>query len=78
HGHVLGLVGPNGAGKTTLVDCIVGTQSSSSGVVALEGQALKAGSTIRAQAGLARTFQHPQLALELSPIENIVPALVAR
>ncbi|MET4047483.1 ABC transporter ATP-binding protein [Rhodococcus sp. 1163] len=75
-GSVLGLVGPNGAGKTTLVDCIVGTQEASSGVVALEGRALESGPTTRAQAGLARTFQHPQLALELTPVENIIPGLI--
>lgn len=74
-GSVLGLVGPNGAGKTTLVDCIVGTQEASSGTVSLEGRALKSGPTTRAQAGLARTFQHPQLALELTPVENIIPGL---
>lgn len=77
-GHVLGLVGPNGAGKTTLVDCIVGTQVASSGVVELGGRPLGAGPTVRAKAGLARTFQHPQLALELTPVENMVPGLVGR
>lgn len=75
-GTVLGLVGPNGAGKTTLVDCIVGTQAASAGTIELEGRALGAGPTVRARAGLARTFQHPQLALELSPVQNIVPGLV--
>ncbi|WP_328387320.1 ABC transporter ATP-binding protein [Nocardia sp. NBC_00416] len=77
-GRVLGLVGPNGAGKTTLVDCIVGTQSASSGTVHVEGRELRSGPARRAGAGLARTFQHPQLALELTPVENIVPGIVGR
>lgn len=77
-GRVLGLVGPNGAGKTTLVDCIVGTQSATSGTVELDGRSPGSGPTQRAQAGLARTFQHPQLALDLTPVENIVPGLVGR
>lgn len=75
-GRVLGLVGPNGAGKTTLVDCIVGTQAATSGTVELDGRSPGSGPTKRAQAGLARTFQHPQLALELTPVENIVPGLI--
>ncbi|MEU4314590.1 ATP-binding cassette domain-containing protein [Nocardia sp. NPDC024068] len=77
-GTVLGLVGPNGAGKTTLVDCIVGTQSANAGTMRLDGRALPAGPAARARAGLARTFQHPQLALELTPVENIVPGIVGR
>lgn len=77
-GHVLGLVGPNGAGKSTLVDCIVGTQTASSGTVLLDGARLTASPAARARAGLARTFQHPQLALDLTPVENIVPGLVGR
>src|SRR5699024_6804355 len=77
-GTVLGLVGPNGAGKTTLLDCIVGTQVASAGAIRVGGRAVGPGPTVRARAGLARTFQHPQLALELSPVENIVPGLVGR
>jgi len=75
-GQGLGLVGPNGAGKTTLVDCIVGTQAATSGTGLVDRRSPGTGPTARAQAGLARTFQHPQLALELSPVENIVPGIV--
>lgn len=77
-GKVLGLVGPNGAGKTTLVDCIVGTQPASSGRVLINGESLPVGQAKRARAGLGRTFQHPQLALELTPVENIVAGLVGK
>lgn len=77
-GRVLGLVGPNGAGKTTLVDCIVGTQTPDAGTVHVDGRPLPSGPAARARAGLARTFQHPQLALELTPVENIVPGIVGR
>lgn len=77
-GKVLGLVGPNGAGKTTLVDCMVGSQEASAGTVSLDGTELKAGQERRAQAGVARTFQHPQLAHELTPVENILCGLVGR
>ncbi|MFD4181130.1 ABC transporter ATP-binding protein [Rhodococcus sp. NPDC058514] len=74
-GEVIGLVGPNGAGKTTLVDCIFGTQQADAGSVRLAGRALTGGSDRRARQGLSRTFQHPQLALELTAVENIVPGI---
>lgn len=77
-GEVVGLVGPNGAGKTTLVDCIFGTQKADAGTVRLAGRPLTGPSEKRARHGLSRTFQHPQLALELNAIENIVPALYGR
>ncbi|MDI9917048.1 ATP-binding cassette domain-containing protein [Rhodococcus sp. IEGM 1379] len=74
-GEVIGLVGPNGAGKTTLVDCIFGTQQSDSGTVSLSGKTLSGPSERRARHGLSRTFQHPQLALELNAVDNIIPGL---
>lgn len=77
-GEVIGLVGPNGAGKTTLVDCIFGTQAGDSGEVAMAGRLLSGGSERRARQGLSRTFQHPQLAFELSAVDNIVPGVHGR
>lgn len=74
-GEVVALVGPNGAGKTTLIDMIFGTQRADSGEVRLRGRPLAGSSERRARLGLARTFQHPQVALELSVLENIVPGL---
>ena len=65
-GEVLGLVGPNGAGKTTLVDLISGAQPATAGELTLRGQRLTGPASRRARAGLARTFQYPQLALELT------------
>ncbi len=44
----------------------------------LAGRTLTGPSEKRARQGLSRTFQHPQLALELSAVENIVPALYGR
>lgn len=71
-GEILGLVGPNGAGKTTLVDLISGAQSADSGSLTLSGRALSGPPSRRARAGLARTFQHPLVALELSVAENLL------
>lgn len=71
-GEIVGLVGPNGAGKTTLVDLISGSQRPTSGSVALDGQELVGSAARRARRGLARTFQHPQLAQEMSVEDNIL------
>jgi branched-chain amino acid transport system ATP-binding protein len=76
-GEILGLVGPNGAGKTTLVDLISGAQAATSGSLTLEGQSLRGPASHRAKMGLARTFQHPQLALEMSVRDNLLLGRVA-
>ncbi len=65
-GEVIGLVGPNGAGKTTLIDLITGAQPAEEGHIMLSGKPLSGSMAARARRGLARTFQHPQLALRLS------------
>ncbi|WP_137722823.1 ABC transporter ATP-binding protein [Prescottella subtropica] len=77
-GEVVALVGPNGAGKTTLIDIIFGTQRADAGEVRLLGRTLTGPAERRARQGLARTFQHPQVALELTAFENIVPGLYGR
>ena len=76
-GEVLGLVGPNGAGKTTLVDLISGAQAATAGTLSLRGRPLSGPPSKRAKAGLARTFQHPLLALDLSVRDNLLVGLVA-
>lgn len=76
-GEVLGLVGPNGAGKTTLVDLITGAQAASSGALTLNGKPLSGPASKRARLGLARTFQHPLLALDLSVRDNLLVGLTA-
>lgn len=72
-GEILGLVGANGAGKSTLIDIVSGQQSQDSGAIYL-GQDLTTGvnPVYRSRQGLARTFQHPQLARELTLRENVI------
>jgi branched-chain amino acid transport system ATP-binding protein len=73
---VLGLVGPNGAGKTTLVDLIGGEQRPDSGAIHALGRPLAGPPSRRARVnGLARTFQHPQVALDLSARDNMLVGL---
>jgi branched-chain amino acid transport system ATP-binding protein len=76
-GEVLGLVGPNGAGKTTLVDLITGAQTSDTGTLTLAGRPLRGRAPGRAAQGLARTFQHPQLAMELTVRDNLLLGTIA-
>jgi branched-chain amino acid transport system ATP-binding protein len=77
-GEILGLVGPNGAGKTTLVDLISGSQAATAGELVLRGSKLSGPASRRARAGLARTFQYPQLALELNVRDNLLLGRAAR
>jgi branched-chain amino acid transport system ATP-binding protein len=77
-GEILGLVGPNGAGKTTLVDLVSGAQSSDAGTLTLAGRSLGGTLSRRARAGLSRTFQYPQLALDLTVRQNLALGRMAR
>ena len=78
-GEVVGLVGPNGAGKTTLVDVITGQQEADSGLIQVAGATLSGPPSKRARrSGFARTFQHPQLALDMTVRENLLVGAVGR
>ena len=61
-GEISGIIGPNGAGKTTLANVLTGTIAADSGSVSLSDREI---STLTAhgisRAGIARTFQTPQL-----------------
>ncbi len=74
-GEIFGLCGANGAGKTTLMDIIGGQQTHDTGVIELDGRTLVGDVASRAHAGLARTFQRPQVAADLTLRENIALGL---
>ena len=77
-GEILGLIGANGAGKSTLIDIISGLTPATSGEIRIAGEPiLKSSAASRAQVGLARTFQHPQIAGELTLRQNILAACAA-
>jgi branched-chain amino acid transport system ATP-binding protein len=72
-GEILGLIGPNGAGKTTLFNIISGWQQPVSGSVVFRDRETTAWPPDRlSRAGLARTFQVPQIFPEMSATENVL------
>src|SRR6202142_3453973 len=72
-GDILGLIGPNGAGKSTFFNCLTGDLLSTSGKVLFEGHDITdLPPEMRAQLGIARTFQVPQTFESLSVLENVM------
>lgn len=79
-GEILGVIGSNGAGKTTFVNMVTGYLRPSSGDILYRGKSITGKPTREiTRLGICRSFQIPQLFLELSVIENMLIALaVAR
>jgi branched-chain amino acid transport system ATP-binding protein len=72
-GSTVALIGPNGSGKSTLLNVICGLESTSSGVIRLNGVDLgKQAPDERARSGLARTFQQPRVYAGMTVIENLM------
>jgi ABC-type branched-subunit amino acid transport system ATPase component len=66
-----GLIGPNGSGKTSLLNAVSGFVPAR-GRVQLDGAAIRSGRPRSAvRAGLARTFQTPQMFANLTARENL-------
>jgi branched-chain amino acid transport system ATP-binding protein len=67
-----GLIGPNGSGKSTLLNVLSGVNRPQGGEVLLHGESItRSQRRARARLGIARTFQHPQLADTLTIAENV-------
>ncbi len=76
-GQVIGLVGPNGSGKTTVLNMITGFVRQDTGVISVAGSAARSGSPVlMASKGIRRSFQVPQLVLEVSVRQNITVGLL--
>ena len=79
-GSIVGLVGPNGAGKSTLLGVLSGLLRPNAGQVWLQGDDVT-NASVRSRArpaGLARTFQQPELFMGLTVREHLVLAYRAR
>ncbi len=91
-GDLKGLIGPNGAGKTTAFNALTGVYPPSSGAVrvcgvqinrkASDGQGLFSRGAMRPfeinRLGLARTFQNIRLFKQLTALDNVRVAIIAR
>ncbi len=72
-GEIHAVIGPNGAGKSTLIAQICGGLAPDAGSVFLRGRDVTGfPARERAKAGLARTFQISQLAMEDTVCQNVV------
>jgi branched-chain amino acid transport system ATP-binding protein len=72
-GRIHGLIGPNGAGKTTLINAISGLVPLTSGRIELDGVDIQHLSANRVAAmGVGRTFQHAEVFVDETVIENVV------
>jgi branched-chain amino acid transport system ATP-binding protein len=75
-GEKVSLIGANGAGKTTFVNMATGYLKPDSGVIALAGSDIAGRSPRRiAQLGISRSFQIPQLFIDLTAVENLAVAI---
>lgn len=77
-GEIVGVIGANGAGKTTFINMVTGYLPPSEGSIFFNGKSIKGlGPRKLMREGLARSFQIPQLFLELSVLDNLAMALSA-
>ncbi|HEX3592608.1 MAG TPA: ATP-binding cassette domain-containing protein [Pseudonocardiaceae bacterium] len=69
---LFGLCGPNGAGKSTLFNLLAGADRADTGRVVLNGVDVTAdGATVRARAGVTRTWQGVRLLEDRSVLDNV-------
>lgn len=74
-GEILGIIGPNGAGKTCLINCISGFYRPQKGEIYYKDYRLtKLSPPQIVRLGLARTFQHGELFLQMTTVENVMAA----
>jgi branched-chain amino acid transport system ATP-binding protein len=75
-GQKVSLIGANGAGKTTFVNMVTGYLKPDGGSIALDGIAIERRSPRNiARLGISRSFQIPQLFIELTAAENLLVAV---
>jgi branched-chain amino acid transport system ATP-binding protein len=78
-GELHAIIGPNGAGKSTLIGQLAGELASDEGRIELFGaDVTRIRTHMRAQMGLARTYQVTQLAKEFTALDNVLLAVNAR
>jgi len=77
-GELFALIGPNGAGKTSVLNCVSGIYRGD-GRIAFRGNDIAGRPPHEiARLGLARTFQHGELFLHMTVLENLLVGRHAR
>jgi branched-chain amino acid transport system ATP-binding protein len=75
-GQKISLIGANGAGKTTFVNMVTGYLTPDSGTILLDGIDIgRRSPRSTARLGISRSFQIPQLFVELTAAENLTVAI---
>jgi len=78
-GEFVSIIGPNGAGKSTLINVLTGVLRPSAGRVSFRGRDVGGiGPARLARLGMARSFQLVQIFPELTVLETLQAAVVAR
>jgi branched-chain amino acid transport system ATP-binding protein len=78
-GQFVSIIGPNGAGKSTLINILTGVTPPTSGRVVFKGRDVTGIGPVRlARLGMARSFQLVQIFPDLTVLETIQAAVVAR
>jgi branched-chain amino acid transport system ATP-binding protein len=78
-GELHAVIGPNGAGKTTLINQLSGLLAPDAGRIVFDGEDVTAlPPHLRAQRGLARSFQITSILPRFSALENVALAVQAR
>jgi|SRR5579871_1957798 len=74
-GEIVAVFGPNGSGKTTLLSLIAGMMRPTAGTILWKGAAISEWQAHDVAAGgLVKTFQNPQLFMELTAMEHLLIA----
>jgi len=78
-GEFVSIVGPNGAGKSTLINILTGVTRPSAGTVRFKDRDVRGAGPVRlARLGMARSFQLVQVFPDLTVLETLQAAVVAR
>jgi len=78
-GEFVSIVGPNGAGKSTLINILTGVARPTAGSVRFKDREIGGAGPVRlARLGMARSFQLVQIFPDLTVLETLQAAVVAR